>query len=257
MKKSFKIYLFTLISLFLLTTNALAKSELSNTQVLKLLFPDKKVEKDIVTHKIKKEELTKIKDSEISLEREFYTNIVFIKDFKQNNKNKRIVVTQSKDDTYSCHICAPLVGVALLENNNKKWEVVTKHEFIDKFGTWGNVMPPTFVKIGSDNYALRFTEPYMGMGVTSERTYFIAQVKDTFKTILRVDDSYEDNFGTCGKEVHIECYKFNAEIKFSENTKEAFYPVTITRSGKRFNNKSKIEKFKEIKKYKFLVDSYK
>ena len=105
--------------------------------------------------------------------------------------------------------------MALLAQQNNQWKVETNHQYVQKMGTFGVAPQPQLIKIGKDNYGLFFEDGYTGMGVTSSQVSIIAKVNGEYKVVLVDDDFYQDNEGTCGKDVHIECYKYSSKIKYA------------------------------------------
>lgn len=254
-----KILLFSLMTIFLINTNLSFSKELKKedkTEILKLIFGNNfKIKDNVITHPVHKKILNSFNIE--TFEDSFYTEIIYTKEIKSNNKSSYIVVTETKSDTWQCHACAPIVGVLSVIEENNIFSIETPFNYIEQIGTWGKTPIPDLIKIGKDNNALLFSSPYTGMGMTVESKTIIAKVNNEFKNVLDIPETYEDNFGTCGKGMPYKCYQFSSKLSFPEINKKSFSSIIITKEGTAPDKNYKIKPFKKIKKYVFNVDKYK
>lgn len=195
------------------------------------------------------------KQFEFSNDENFMTNILFTKQFQEKGQPKQIVVTQSRDDTSDCHSCAPIIGIAVFKSEKNKWVVSDKLQYIAKIGTWGHAPTPQLIEIGKDNYGLIFEDGYTGMGITTGSTDILGKVNGKYKVLLTQLNTYEDNNGSCGKEVNRDCYTYDSKINFEKNN-QPFYPINFTYKGTKLNDKDKAIAFNQVQKFIFSKDSY-
>jgi hypothetical protein len=252
LKRSF--FISTLIiPLFLIKPVYSLDNNLTHEKVLKTLINGKYDKKNnLINHNLPKNIIKKFQLENVS---HFQTNIIFDKEFKQDGKTKHIFVTQTRDETSYCHVCAPIIGVSVLEKNNLTWNIKDKYNYVDRIGTWGQAPIPEFKEIGKNNFGLIFYSDYTGMGITSGATSIIGKVNNSYKLLHSQNDTYENNGGTCGKELNINCYSYQAELSFIKNN-DKFYPITFTYKGTKLDDNYKVIKYNLIQKYTFSKDKY-
>ncbi|MBC7475549.1 MAG: hypothetical protein H7263_14770, partial [Candidatus Sericytochromatia bacterium] len=251
-----KIFFYLKVSLIVSILNAyptqakaLDAKILTKNNTLEIIFGKNNIKKSIFAHQLSQADNRKFDIGDVG--KDIFTDIVAIKEFKQNGVKQCLVITETKNDLFSCHVCAPIVGIALLAKHNNKWIIKDNHQYVGKIGTFGNAPNPKLIKVGRDNYGLFFESFYTGMGMASSQVYIIAKTNKDYKIVLTDFDFSQDNKGSCGEDIKVECYKYLSKVDYLKNAKSVtnFLPINITTSGKRYNKKDLLEKFSLTKKY--------
>lgn len=241
------------VSIFFINPVYGCNNNLSDQNILNMIINgnyDKKSKS--MSHELPKEI---VKTYNLENVHEFKTNIIFNRNFKQDNKIRQIVVTQTRNETSDCHACAPIIGISVLEKSNNTWKIKVPFNYVDRIGTWGQAPKPQFKEIGKNNYGLVFDSGYSNMGMTTNTTIIVGQVDNKYKVLHNEPDTYEDNAGVCGDELKRDCYKYDSKLTFIKSNNK-YYPIVFSYSGTKPDKNDKAVKYKEVKKYIFSKNKY-
>lgn len=150
-----------------------------------------------------------------------YTSIDTIFTIKEFDKRFKFIITSSYAKNESCHVCSPNLSIIKIEYDDEANKIRVKDfkKFVTKYGTWGEPGKVSLIQIGENEFAIKVTSDYSGMGMTStsESIFYNGQ------KILSYT-SYEDNSGTTDDNSRI--YKYTNSIIVDKN-----YQITLNKKG--------------------------
>ncbi|MBN2422748.1 hypothetical protein JXB41_05960 [Candidatus Woesearchaeota archaeon] len=113
---------------------------------------------------------------------------------------------------------SPLLGIAEFKVKNNKIQQFLNYSQYVKEGNWGEV-PPFELKFIDKNkkIILIISKGFTNQGITTENILGYMNINKQVKKVLEINSSYEDNKGNCDKEEG-NCYKYNTELSFSNDT---------------------------------------
>ena len=121
-----KIFFYLKVSLIVSILNAYptqAKSldtkTLTKNNTLEIIFGKNNIKKSVFAHQLSQADNKKFDVGDVG--KNIFTDVVAVKEFKQNGIKQCFIITQTKNDLFNCHVCAPIVGIALLAKYNNKW----------------------------------------------------------------------------------------------------------------------------------------
>lgn len=233
-----------------------AETLLDNKAILSIIMKDRyALENDTAIHTPNKEIIEKYPDF-YSDEQTFETKVLLKHSFVENNMTKTLIITESDIKYATCHICSPVVGIAILYKDKNVWKIEDSYDYTEKIGTFGTTPKPKIYENTNKNKLIVFEDSYSGMGNTIKNIHIIAKVKNKFKQVFYDEETYYDNFGTCGNVIKTPCVKYYSKFDFIKNNK-TYQDIKVTKLGTNFDNTGKVKKVKEVKKYYFTSDYYK
>lgn len=172
-----------------------------------------------------------------------YTTIDTVFTIKEFDKRIKFIITTSNSKYESCHACSPSLGIIKIEYDDEVNKIKVKDfkKFVTKYGSWGEPGEVSLLQIGENEFSIKVTSNYSGMGMTttSESIFYEGE------KILSYN-SYEDNSGTTDDNSRI--YKYTNSITVDKN-----YQITLTKKGTDINQLTgKAVKVISSSKYNFI-----
>lgn len=135
-------------------------------------------------------------DYETYVLRTVFARQLGIINYTQKGVSKRVILakTGQAEEGWSCHVCAMNVSIGVFAKRGSYWKLEQLRKNAIWEGSWGDVAPPTLVKIGSERFALRFDSFDMGQGYEVGTADFLEINELTLDEILYVR-IHEDNTG--------------------------------------------------------------
>jgi hypothetical protein len=188
---------------------------------------------------------------------------IFSKSFRENNRNKFILLTGSvaegEKEFDGCHACGVKIGMAVFSQKESGWKLETGQKDVGTYGAYGIPPQASLIKIGVDRYALIFSSGDMHQGVTDEAVDYIDRVDGIFKEILSLntaeDTSGAGTFGTPEDNI-----SFDSRIDYIPGNNPAHFDIKVTtrgRRGARAGRRLIMRPFVEVKIYRFADGAYK
>lgn len=252
----FNVFIIVCLIFFTIFTSKVKAENLTTAKILEIIMKDRyTLENNNAIHTPNKEIIEKYPDF-YSTEQTFKTEIILNHNFEEKNIQKTLVVTESDIKEATCHICSPVVGIAILYKEHNTWKIEGSYDYTEKIGTFGSTPQPIIYENTNKNKLLVFEDSYSGMGNTIKNIHIIAKVKNKFKQVFYAEETYYDNFGTCGNVINMKCVKYYSKFDFIKNN--TYLPdIKVLKLGTDFDNKGNVKKIKEFKKYYFDGNLYK
>jgi hypothetical protein len=190
--------------------------------IVKTLFQADEVNKNVFKWKLNISEKFQFNEFEKD---SLFTSIDTIFTFKEYDKKNTFIITSSYAENESCHACSPSLSIIKIEYNDDVNKIIVKdfRKFVTKYGTWGEPGKVSLFKINDNEFCIKVTSSYSGMGMnTSSESIFYNGEK-----ILSYI-SYEDNSGTTDDKTRI--YKYTTSISIDKN-----YRITLNKKGTDIN----------------------
>lgn len=154
-----------------------------------------------------------------------FTSIDTTFTFNEYDKKNTFIITSSYAENESCHSCSPSLSIIKIEYNYDENKIMVKDfkKFVTKYGTWGEPGKVSLFKINENEFCIKVSSSYSGMGMTttSESIFYNGE-----KILSYI--SYEDNSGTTDDKTRI--YKYNTSISIDKN-----YRITLNKKGTDIN----------------------
>ena len=172
-----------------------------------------------------------------------YTSIDTVFTCKEIEKVNKFIITSSYSKNESCHSCSPTLSIITLEYDNyaNKIRVKDFKKFVTKYGTWGEPGKVSLLQIGENEFSIKVSSNYSGMGMTStNESIFYNGEKILSYT------SYEDNSEATDDNSMI--YKYTNSIGVDKN-----YQITLNKNGTDIDQLTgKKIKVNSISRYNFI-----
>lgn len=139
-------------------------------------------------------------------------------------------ITQS-DEPFSCHACAPLLGVAIFQRLDGRWTPKASRVTILRVGAWGQ--PPSsirLIQIGPHRKGIAITDTYSGGGSTTTSKVLIAFDESTISSALQILLG-EDNAGACERHRPSrptegpECYRYRKNLTLRPGPNADYFDI--------------------------------
>lgn len=105
---------------------------------------------------------------------------------------KRMLVTAASptvEGGYTCHACAPLVGIAIFGRTETGWRVETEIRDLTLWGAFGNIGMPQWLQVGRNRYGLALMSADMHQGNGDAVVQVFAQKDNNFVRVFEYSDS--------------------------------------------------------------------
>ena len=170
-------------------------------------------------------------DYETYVLRTVYARQLGVINYTQKGVAKRVILakTGQAEEDWSCHVCAMNVSIGVFAKRGSYWKLEQLRKNAIWEGSWGDVAPPTIVKIGPERFALRFDSFDMGQGFEVGTADFLEINELTLDEILYVR-IHEDNTGA-----EIEQSRRlvkNIRITFRGGSNSEYFDAVFNISGK-------------------------
>ena len=179
-----------------------------------------------------------------------YATAQFSSPFRENDRNKRVILTRVAPEEFECHVCAPVVGAVLFAQVNDGWEIQTASPILGRYSSSGFGQAPkaTILKIGPDKMSIVLSQGYMAMGEGGTANLYLAQVDNRIEEVLEVE-----TYGVNDEEV------FNTRIQYVPGANPEYFDVKVIFIGKRKTKRSRqsvMVPFTEVKSFRFSNAKY-
>ena len=95
----------------------------------------------------------------------------------------------------------------------------------------------------------------MGQGISNEVAVVIADMGETLREVLTVDEFGGDNGGACGEGLAA-CYSFSSKLEFVPGANPDYYDAKVTTTGTKEDNDGNVRRVNAVKKYTFANGKY-
>ncbi len=177
-----------------------------------------------------------------------YTSIDTTFTFKRFDIKNTIIITSTYSPNETCHACSPSLGIITLEHDevNNKIIVVDFQKFVTKYGTWGEPGDVSLLEIGENNFCIKVTSNYSGMGMTGTYESLFYEGKKVLSYT-----SYEDNSGTTDNLSKI--FEYNTSISIDKKKNN----LLLTKKGSHLNQSTgKVNKVNSTTSYIFINNEF-
>lgn len=110
------------------------------------------------------------------------------------NKNKILMIYETKYKDFDCHACVPHESYFIFEKENNKWllrdMVLNKKEAI---GAWGELLVPRVIRLKNNSFILKYDFTYSSFGYTEEKTILKLYSNNKLNTVLFLDTGFDDS----------------------------------------------------------------
>lgn len=184
-----------------------------------------------------------------------YTAPNFFQSFTQGGSQRYLLITETVPARYDCHACAPIIGGAVFSQVGNNWQVEAENKMISIMGSFGSAPKGKLIQIGPDRHGARFQAGGMGQGITNEAVVVIADVGESLREVLTVDEFGGDNSGACGEGLAT-CYSFSSKLEFVPGANSAYYDARVTTTGTKEDKDGAVRRANAVKKYTFTDGKY-
>lgn len=136
----------------------------------------------------------------------------------------------SNDDTYECHLCAPVIGMSVFSWSGGKWTMDASNRAVTFAGEWGK--PPRhveLVQIGSHRTAVKIIDVGKGNGETTAILDILVPWNHTVKLGLQRTIA-DDDKGLCDP-TGLPCYQNHRTISFAPHDDPEYFDIELKLSG--------------------------
>ena len=136
----------------------------------------------------------------------------------------------SNDDTYECHVCAPVIGMSVFSWSGGKWTMDASNPAVTLAGEWGK--PPRhveLVQIGSHRTAVKIIDVGKGNGETTVVLDILVPWNHTVKLGLQRTVA-DDDKGLCDP-TGLPCYQNHRTISFTPHDDAEYFDIELKLTG--------------------------
>lgn len=137
----------------------------------------------------------------------------------------------SSDETYYCHACAPIIGMAVFSQKGSRWTMDASNRVVTFAGEFGK--PPTdihLVQIGPHRQAVKVIDIGEGNGETTAVLQLLIPWKGTVNLGLERVIA-DDNKGGCDLEGGLACYANHRTLTFIRKDHDECYELELKLTG--------------------------
>lgn len=137
----------------------------------------------------------------------------------------------SSDETYYCHACAPMIGMAVFSQKGLKWTIDASNQAVTFAGEFGK--PPKdiqMVQAGPNRRAVRMIDAGEGNGETTAVLQLLIPWNDTVNLGLERVIA-DDNKGACEPKGGLACYANRRTVSFIHDDHVEYYDVQLELTG--------------------------
>lgn len=163
------------------------------------------------------------------------------------------------DRPFSCHACAPLIGVHQLKKSDGRWVVVASSVAVTTAGGWGE--PPKdirLVRIGAGKVAVEIRDTWGGGGITEVGLQLLAEWRGRWREVF-TGRLAEDDRGTCGHDRdlgELPCYAYKKRLLFASHAGSSYDDIVISQIGTYLDDNSKVHKVSGTERFAFRAGKY-
>lgn len=157
-----------------------------------------------------------------------YTVCDTIFKFKVNDNLNTLLITSTYGKNETCHACSPSLGIIQLEKNDEENKLIVKdfRKYITKYGTWGEPGKVSLLKIGENEFCIKVSSSYTGMGVSGDYDSLFYNGEK-----ILTYTSYEDNSGSTDEESRM--FNYSTKISIDKSFK-----ITLKKIGTEIDEKT-------------------
>jgi hypothetical protein len=137
----------------------------------------------------------------------------------------------SSDETYYCHACAPIIGMAVFSQKGLKWTTDASNRAVTFAGEFGK--PPTdihLVQIGPKRQAVKVIYIGEGNGESTAVLQLLIPWNGTVNLGLERVIA-DDDKGACDPKGGLACYANHRTVTFIRNDHDDFYDLELALTG--------------------------
>jgi hypothetical protein len=146
-----------------------------------------------------------------------------------------VIVTYAvptSDETFDCHACAPIIGMAVFSQKGLKWTIDASNRAVTFSGEWGK--PPAdiqLVQIGPNHHAVKVIDVGGGQGETTQVLDLLVPWNGTVNLGLQRIIA-DDDKGGCGPSGGgLPCYANRRTVTFIPKDKVEHYDLELKLMG--------------------------
>lgn len=178
---------------------------------------------------------------------------------KESGVTKVFLVTYAiphSGEDFTCHACAPLIGVAAFFRTRAGWSVESLNEAVVVNGAWGHPADATIIRIGPDHAGIELRHSDMHFGESTVEVSILVKWKNAITEAFSAEVS-DDNTGNCGAGMP-PCYFRRGKIHYVKGADSEYDDIILTRSGTAPTSDSppKIMKVNSIERWTFSDGKY-
>lgn len=191
-------------------------------------------------------------------------SVLLIAEVQEGSAEKAYLVTSAKpvsnSDDYSCHACAPAIGVGVFAWQAQRWVLQSANAAAGFYGGWGSPPWVDLLVIGPEKHGLLISVDDEGQGYSSSFKRLLMPRGKTVDEVWSIEDE-QDNLGAVDPTdrfaPHVP-YRSSAAFKFSAaDTSEGrladYFDIEVISRGndrENFNHPAKPESWTEIYRFK-------
>ncbi|MBI4852531.1 MAG: hypothetical protein HY819_12115 [Acidobacteria bacterium] len=211
--------------------------ELDINAAFRMVFGSYNNVKNMSEWKANKEFLDKydIEETPLAIDEDslLYVKPLAIESFKENNIDKKIIITISSpySDFEDCHACGVVIGGMLFSKANNEWKLDIDQRYITIDGEFGHINEEyELVKIGDMHYGILLYPAYSGSGFNYKNLILITQVNNELKKVLELDKSSNNEGEADGRTRKL--YSYDSKYAFIPKQGSEYYDLVIVQRGK-------------------------
>lgn len=154
----------------------------------------------------------------------------------ENGTAEHLVITtaspQTTDPTeYTCHSCAPLIGLVLFEKISDRWVVEASDLQFGNYGAFGQ--PPLFslVPIGTGRYGLMMTTSFGSTGEWEKSVTIIIPANGRFLKAFAAQTEGSSYWGcsrNVAEEQKSECVAYDGDVEMLPDSGSEYFDLVLT-----------------------------
>jgi hypothetical protein len=136
----------------------------------------------------------------------------------------------AKDDSYGCHVCAPVIGISTFSWSEGKWTMDASNRAVTLAGEWGK--PPQqieLVQIGSHRMAVKTIDVAKGNGETTTALDILVPWNHTVNLGLQRIIA-DDNKSMCDP-AGLPCYQNRRTMSFIPHEVSEYFDIELKLTG--------------------------
>jgi hypothetical protein len=183
--------------------------------------------------------------------------------YVENGTAKHLVITtaspQTTDPTgYTCHSCAPLIGLVLFEKMSDRWVVEASDLQFGNYGAFGQPPPMSLAPIGTGRYGLMMTTSFGSTGEWEKSVTIIIPTKGKFLKAFSVQTEGSSGWN-CSENVAEEqkndCFSYDGDVDMLPSSGSEYFDLLVTKRVYRsFSKKQPVGT--TVTRYRFAGSRY-
>lgn len=157
--------------------------------------------------------------------------------YVENGTAKHLVITtaspQTTDPTeYTCHSCAPLIGLVLFERISDRWVVEASDLQFGSYGAFGQPPPFSLVPIGTGRYGLIMTTSFGSTGEWEKSVTIIIPANGRFLKAFAAQTEGSSDWN-CSRNAEEEkkngCVAYDGDVEMLPSSGSEYFDLLVTK----------------------------